>query len=165
MMLDALALAVAVGSMLPMADPPKPNEEITVKSIKLDLRQDKGISFPVVYTAKQNEKLRVTAVGSDKWITLAPIADATKKGFVHERALAQSNAGAPAGNFIRQIGGGNATEISGAAAAKGIEPQTAAFASARGLNTDILARLRQRRNSVDRNQFVAFTQAIRPDAN
>ncbi len=106
--------------------------------------------------------MRVLEQDPKSWVLLQrDVASGAQKGWVHVKALEASATKPGEGEFGKALTGSNSAEISAAAAAKGIEPQTQIYASTKGWNTDGLREIKRRRESVTYDEFAAFIAALK----
>jgi uncharacterized protein YgiM (DUF1202 family) len=153
--ITAAALAVAACAAAAVA------ETRYVERAKVEVKDGKSIAGKVLATLKRGDAVNVTRRDADGWLQVAVPAG---NGFVFEKALALSRPSVGGGGETLSAitGRSDNAEVSAAAAAKGLTPQTLAIARNRGYDPDLLERLTKTRHDITEAEFEQFRAAIRP---
>ena len=137
---------------------------IAVQSARVSLRSGKDNTYKVVAYALKDEKLEVVTPADNKGWTLFKRTVATaEQGYALKSSLEPPLAPKSNDGFRNMLSGSSdRSQVTAAAAAKGIEPQTVAYANAKGYRTDGLDQLRRRRDAIDHAEFEQFRASLRP---
>lgn len=137
--------------------------ERTLTPLRVELREGKSPVHRIVAVATQGEKVTVLEQDAKGWLHVqrAP-ALGGQKGYVHQRALDVKASKPGKGNLSEALEGrSDGPQVSAAAAAKGIQPQTQIYISSRGWNAEGLVELKRRREAVTIEEFEAFLAALK----
>jgi len=158
----ALAVgAVLVGSNAARARQPVVVETQFVQRARADIRDGKSAAAAVVATLKQGDAVVVVAKDESGWLTVNVPGQAGKTGFIFAKALSAKKPGDGTGLREAFAGRTDTTEVTAAAAAKGLEPGTIAMAKDRNWNLAVLDTLIKNRNSVSARELEAFKAQLK----
>ncbi len=137
------------------------DDQVTVQRFKTAIYKGKGTTFDKAAMVDKGAVLKVLERDQNKWLKVSTKIDAGDvTGFVNEVALAGGkNEG---GSLLKAIPSlGERTQVTAAAAAKGVEPQTLMYANTKNIDPKVLTELRRRRDSITRADFEAFDAALK----
>jgi uncharacterized protein YgiM (DUF1202 family) len=152
--------AILLGSAASKAQPTAVETQY-VQRAKADIRDGKSAAAAVIATLKQGDAVQVVAKDESGWLTVSVPGQAGKTGFIFAKALGVKKPGDSTGLREAFAGRTDTTEVTAAAAAKGLEPGTIAIAKDRKWDTATLDRLIKNRNAVTSKELEAFKKAMK----
>jgi len=127
-------------------------EEVWVKRMTLPIREGKGAAYATVATAVKGERLQVVE-HDGKWLKVQ-LGD--KQGYVYEDSISPREVKAGGDELRAALGGSDTSALAADAAAKGLQPETEAYAKSKNLNPATLETMIARRKSITGEQWTVF---------
>jgi len=134
-------------------------DDVYVQSEKLDVREGPGLLFDPVDSVTRNTKLSVLEKTDDGWFKVQT--PTGKQGFVFEQSVANKQISTAGSDFLSGLIGtsdADAKAIGTAAAAKGLEPESQAYAKSKNLSTANLDQVTALNKSVKGKEWMQFCQ-------
>jgi len=132
-----------------------------VQRAKADIRDGKSAAGLVLASLKQGDAVVVVGRDESGWLSVQVPGKPGAVGFIFEKALVQKKPGDGTGLREAFAGRTDTTEVTAAAAAKGLEPQTIAMAKDRDWDPEVLTKLAKTRNSVSAKDLADFKALIK----